>query len=132
MWCDMRIGWKLFDKNIEEIINNTNYVIACDGGVRRVSKAGELTGTLQNRHLIPLLASGRVDINNKEIVYGHIVEQIGHESEIGHIGYVSYFEGTWYVVNDKEKQTTRLYDLEHLEIIGHVLKNNILNKRLGI
>lgn len=128
----MDIRWKLFDKNTNEFISNTNYVIACDGGIRKVNYEGDLNGTLQNRHLIPLMETGVKDVNGKEIVCGHIVEELKADGREKVIGYVSFYEGTWYVVNDKEKITTNLYYLEQIEIIGHVLKDSKLNKILGI
>ena len=100
-----KIKFKIYDKNRKRLLSGTGYSITGDGEVQTFNSRGLPEGTVNNRHLKPILYSGKKDITGRDIYEGFIVERIGTvpgDEEI--TGVVVFDEYSWLIRNDKEKR----------------------------
>lgn len=72
-----KIKFKIYDKNRKRLLSGTGYSITGDGEVQTFNSHGLPEGTVNNRHLKPILYSGKKDITGRDIYEGFIVERIG-------------------------------------------------------
>lgn len=124
------IKFKIYDKNRKRLISGTGYSITGDGEVQTFNRYGVPEGTVNNRHLKPVLYSGKKDITGRDIYEGFIVERKGAtlgDEEI--TGIVVLSECSWWIENKEEKRAVPLFSETAVDrIIGNVYENNDLFK----
>lgn len=127
------IKFKIYDSKKNEIVDYVNCSIAIDGGIQSFGRDGSLEGTLKNRHLVPLLYTGKQDITSKEIYDGFIVKREAMELGDEEItGVVVFDECSWWIENRKEKRVVLLFSETAVDqVIGNVLQNKELAEELG-
>lgn len=121
-----KLKFKLYDKKKNEIVDYMNCSIAvADGTVQSFNKNGDLEGTAENTHLIPIQYANKDDINKKEIYQGFVVERkagVTGEEEI--IGVVDFLECAWWIINHKEQRAVPLFsETAEDKIIGNIYQN---------
>lgn len=125
------IKFKIYDKNRKRLISGTGYSITGDGEVQTFNRYGVPEGTVNNRHLKPVLYSGKKDITGRDIYEGFIVERKGAtigDEEI--TGVVVLSECSWWIENKEEKRAVPLFSETAVDrIIGNVYENNNLFKQ---
>ncbi|MEN8079294.1 YopX family protein [Clostridioides difficile] len=116
------IKFKIYDKNRKRLISGTGYSITGDGEVQTFNSHGVPEGTVNNRHLKPVLYSGKKDITGRDIYEGFIVERkavVPEDEEI--TGVVVFDEYSWLIQNDKEERVVFLFsETAEDKIIGNV------------
>ncbi|SCJ90710.1 YopX family protein [uncultured Clostridium sp.] len=116
------IKFKIYDKNRKRLISGTGYSITGDGEVQTFNSHGVPEGTVNNRHLKPVLYSGKKDITGRDIYEGFIVERkaaVPGDEEI--TGVVVFDEYSWLIRNDKEERAVFLFsETAEDKIIGNV------------
>ena len=116
------IKFKIYDKNRKRLISGTGYSITGDGEVQTFNSHGVAEGTVNNRHLKPVLYSGKKDITGRDIYEGFIVERkaaVPGDEEI--TGVVVFDEYSWLIRNDKEERAVFLFsETAEDKIIGNV------------
>ena len=126
------IKFKIYDKNRKRLISGTGYSITGDGEVQTFNSHGLPEGTVNNRHLKPILYSGKKDITGRDIYEGFIVERIGAvpgDEEI--TGVVVFDEYSWLIQNDKEKRAVFLFSETAMDkVIGNIYEDIVLAKRI--
>ncbi len=127
-----KIKFKIYDKNRKRLLSGTGYSITGDGEVQTFNSRGLPEGTVNNRHLKPILYSGKKDITGRDIYEGFIVERIGAvpgDEEI--TGVVVFDEYSWLIRNDKEKRTVFLFSETAMDkVIGNIYEDIELAKRI--
>lgn len=127
-----KIKFKIYDKNRKRLLSGTGYSITGDGEVQTFNSRGLPEGTVNNRHLKPILYSGKKDITGRDIYEGFIVERIGTvpgDEEI--TGVVVFDEYSWLIRNDKEKRTVFLFSETGMDkVIGNIYEDIELAKRI--
>lgn len=121
-----KIKFKIYDKNRKRLISGTGYSITGDGEVQTFNSHGLPEGTVNNRHLKPILYSGKKDITGRDIYEGFIVERRGvvpGDEEI--TGVVVFDEYSWQIRNDKEKRAVPLFsETAEDRIIGSIYEED--------
>ena len=120
-----KIKFKIYDKNRKRLLSGTGYSITGDGEVQTFNSHGVAEGTVNNRHLKPVLFSGKKDITGRDIYEGFIVERTGAmlgDEEI--TGVVVFDEYSWLIRNDEEKRAVPLFsETAEDRIIGSIYEN---------
>ena len=121
-----KIKFKIYDKNKKRLISGTGYSVTGDGEVQSFNSHGVAEGTVNNRHLKPILYSGKKDITGRDIYEGFIVERIGAELGDEEItGVVILDECQWWIQNDKQKRAVPLFSETAVDrIIGNIYEKN--------
>ncbi|MDU2491672.1 MAG: YopX family protein [Clostridium celatum] len=126
------IKFKIYDKNRKRLLRGTGYSITGDGEVQTFNSHGVAEGTVNNRHLKPVLYSGKKDITGRDIYEGFIVERKGAtigDEEI--IGIVVLNECSWWIENRGEQRAVPLFSETAMDrIIGNVYEDIELAKRI--
>ena len=126
------IKFKIYDKNRKRLISGTGYSITGDGEVQTFNSHGVAEGTVNNRHLKPVLYSGKKDITGRDIYEGFIVERKGStlgDAEI--TGVVVLDECSWWIENREERRAVPLFSETAMDrIIGNVYEDIELAKRI--
>ena len=116
------IKFKIYDKNRKWLISGTGYSITGDGEVQTFNSHGVPEGTVNNRHLKPVLYSGKKDITGRDIYEGFIVERkaaVPGDEEI--TGVVILDECQWWIENKEEQRAVALFsETAEDKIIGNV------------
>ena len=117
-----KIKFKVYDKNRKRLLRGTGYSITGDGEVQTFNSHGIAEGTVNNRHLKPVLYSGKKDITGRDIYEGFIVERkaasLGDE-EI--TGVVVLDECSWWIENREEQRAVPLFsETAEDKIIGTI------------
>ena len=127
-----KIKFKIYDKNRKRLLSGTGYSITGDGEVQTFNSRELPEGTVNNRHLKPILYSGKKDITGRDIYEGFIVERIGTvpgDEEI--TGVVVFDEYSWLIRNDKEKREVFLFSETAMDkVIGNIYEDIELAKRI--
>lgn len=127
-----KIKFKIYDKNRKRLLSGTGYSITGDGEVQTFNSHGLPEGTVNNRHLKPILYSGKKDITGRDIYEGFIVERIGAvpgDEEI--TGVVVFDKYSWLIQNDKEKRAVFLFSETAMDkVIGNIYEDIVLAKRI--
>ena len=127
-----KIKFKIYDKNRKRLLSGTGYSITGDGEVQTFNSHGLPEGTVNNRHLKPILYSGKKDITGRDIYEGFIVERIGAvpgDEEI--TGVVVFDEYSWLIRNDKEERAVFLFSETAMDkVIGNIYEDVELAKRI--
>lgn len=117
-----KIKFKIYDKNRKRLISGTGYSITGDGEVQTFNSHGVAEGTVNNRHLKPILYSGKKDISGRDIYEGFIVER--KEGELGDeeiIGVVVLDECQWWIVDKVYGRAVPLFSETAIDrIIGDI------------
>ena len=126
------IKFKIYDKNRKRLISGTGYSITGDGEVQTFNSHGLPEGTVNNRHLKPILYSGKKDITGRDIYEGFIVERIGAvPGDVEITGVVVFDEYSWLIQNDKEKRAVFLFSETAMDkVIGNIYEDIVLAKRI--
>ena len=126
------IKFKIYDKNRKRLLRGTGYSITGDGEVQTFNSHGVAEGTVNNRHLKPVLYSGKKDITGRDIYEGFIVERKGAtlgDEEI--TGVVILNECSWWIENRGEQMAVPLFSETAMDrIIGNVYEDVELAKRI--
>lgn len=126
------IKFKIYDKNRKRLLSGTGYSITGDGELQTFNSKGVPEGTVNNRHLKPVLYSGKKDVTGRDIYEGFIVERIGAvpgDEEI--TGVVVFDEYSWLIQNDKEKRAVFLFSETAMDkVIGNIYEDIVLAKRI--
>lgn len=126
------IKFKIYDKNKKRLLRGTGYSITGDGEVQTFNSHGVAEGTVNNRHLKPVLYSGKKDITGRDIYEGFIVERKGAtlgDEEI--TGIVVLNECSWWIENREERRAVPLFSETAMDrIIGNVYEDIELAKRI--
>ena len=126
------IKFKIYDKNRKRLLSGTGYSITGDGEVQTFNSHGVPEGTVNNRHLKPVLYSGKKDITGRDIYEGFIVERIGAvpgDEEI--TGVVVLDEYSWLIRSDKEKRALPLFSETAMDkVIGNIYEDIELAERI--
>lgn len=126
------IKFKIYDKNRKRLLSGTGYSITGDGEVQTFNSHGVAEGTVNNRHLKPVLYSGKKDITGRDIYEGFIVERRGAtigDEEI--TGIVILDECSWWIENREERRAVPLFSETAIDrIIGNVYEDIELVKRI--
>lgn len=126
------IKFKIYDKNRKRLLRGTGYSITGDGEVQTFNSHGVAEGTVNNRHLKPVLYSGKKDITGRDIYEGFIVERKGAtlgDEEI--TGIVVLNECSWWIENREERRAVPLFSETAMDrIIGNVYEDIELAKRI--
>lgn len=126
------IKFKIYDKNRKRLLRGTGYSITGDGEVQTFNSHGVAEGTVNNRHLKPVLYSGKKDITGRDIYEGFIVERRGAtigDEEI--TGVVVLDECSWWIENREERRAVPLFSETAMDrIIGNVYEDIELAKRI--
>ena len=127
-----KIKFKIYDKNRKRLLRGTGYSITGDGEVQTFNSHGVAEGTVNNRHLKPVLYSGKKDITGRDIYEGFIVERKGAtlgDEEI--TGIVVLNECSWWIENREERRAVPLFSETAMDrIIGNVYEDIELAKRI--
>lgn len=116
------VKFKIYDKNKKKLLNGTGYSITGDGEVQTFNNHGLPEGTIKNRHLKPVLYTGKKDCTGRNIYDGFIIERKYNELiNKDMIGVVKFKAGQW-VIEDKIYETsTPLFDEKAIDrIIGDI------------
>lgn len=118
-----KIKFKIYDKNRKRLISGTSYSITGDGEVQTFNSHGVAEGTVNNRHLKPVLYSGKKDCTGRDIYEGFIVERMGAlasgDGDI--IGIVVLKNGQWWIENKVEGRAVPLFSETGIDrIIGDI------------
>lgn len=128
----VEIKFKIYDKNRKRLLRGTGYSITGDGEVQTFNSHGVAEGTVNNRHLKPVLYSGKKDITGRDIYEGFIVERRGAtigDEEI--TGVVVLDECSWWIENREERRAVPLFSETAMDrIIGNVYEDIELAKRI--
>ena len=126
------IKFKIYDKNRKRLLRGTGYSITGDGEVQTFNSHGVAEGTVNNRHLKPVLYSGKKDITGRDIYEGFIVERRG--ATIGYeeiTGVVVLDECSWWIENREERRAVPLFSETAMDrVIGNVYEDIELAKRI--
>ena len=126
------IKFKIYDKNRKRLLRGTGYSITGDGEVQTFNSHGVAEGTVNNRHLKPVLYSGKKDITGRDIYEGFIIERKGAtlgDEEI--TGVVVLNECSWWIENREEQRAEPLFSETEMDrIIGNVYEDIELAKRI--
>ncbi|SCJ83161.1 YopX protein [uncultured Clostridium sp.] len=127
-----KIKFKIYDKNRKRLLSGTGYSITGDGEVQTFNSHGLPEGTVNNRHLKPILYSGKKDITGRDIYEGFIVERIGAvPGDVEITGVVVFDEYSWLIQNDKEKRAVFLFSETAMDkVIGNIYEDIVLAKRI--
>ena len=127
-----KIKFKIYDKNRKRLLSGTGYSITGDGEVQTFNSHGLPEGTVNNRHLKPILYSGKKDITGRDIYEGFIVERIGAvPGDVEITGVVVFDEYSWLIQNDKEKRAVFLFSETAMDkVIGNIYEDIELAKRI--
>ena len=125
------IKFKIYDKNRKRLISGTGYSITGDGEVQTFNSHGLPEGTVNNRHLKPILYSGKKDITGRDIYEGFIVERIGAVPGDEDItGVVVLDECQWWIVDKIDERAVPLFSETAMDrIIGNIYEHNHLLKQ---
>lgn len=128
---EYKLKFKLYNKKTNEIVDDIHRSIAvADGTVQSFDKKGNLEGTSENTHLLPIQYANKKDINKKEIYQGFIVERKGvvtGEKDI--TGVVEFLECSWCIVNHKEQRSVNLFSETAIDtIIGNIYQHEKLKE----
>lgn len=117
-----KIKFKIYDKNRKRLLRGTGYSITGDGEVQTFNSHGVAEGTVNNRHLKPVLYSGKKDITGRDIYEGFIVERKGAtlgDEEI--TGVVVLEECQWWIVDKVYGRAVPLFSETAIDrIIGDI------------
>lgn len=120
-----KIKFKIYDKNRKRLLSGTGYSITGDGEVQTFNSHGVAEGTVNNRHLKPVLYSGKKDITGRDIYEGFIVERRGAtigDEEI--TGVVIFDECQWWIEDKVHRRAVSLYsETAEDRIIGSIYEN---------
>lgn len=131
------IKFKIYDKNRKRLLSGTGYSITGDGELQTFNSKGVPEGTVNNRHLKPVLYSGKKDVTGRDIYEGFIVERIGAvlgDEDI--TGVVVLDECQWWIVDKIDERAVPLFSETAMDrIIGDVYEGvpkqmEILNKNI--
>ena len=123
----MKIEFKFYDERKNEIINRLNCSVTQDGDVQSFNVNGDMEGVLNNRHLIPIMYTGKRCVQGKKIYDGFIVER---ESVI--TGVVKFEQCQWWIMNEKEERAVPLFsETAKDRIIGNIYQDRNMAKGLG-
>ncbi|MCI9110290.1 YopX family protein [uncultured Clostridium sp.] len=119
MW---KIKFKIYDKNRKRLLNGTGYSITGDGEVQTFNSRGLPEGTINNRHLKPVLYSGKKDITGRDIYEGFIVERRGaFPGDEDITGIVVFSECTWWIEDKENEKAVPLFSETAMDrIIGNI------------
>ena len=131
------IKFKIYDKNRKKLLSGTGYSITGDGELQTFNSKGVPEGTVNNRHLKPVLYSGKKDVTGRDIYEGFIVERIGAVPGDEDItGVVVLDECQWWIVDKIDERAVPLFSETAMDrIIGDVYEGvpkqmEILNKNI--
>ena len=96
-----KIKFKIYDKNRKRLISGTGYSITGDGEVQTFNKYGVPEGTINNRHLKPVLYTGKKDYTGRDIYDGFIIERKGTVPGDEDITGVVVFDKCQWLIEDK-------------------------------
>ncbi|WP_195987590.1 YopX family protein [Clostridium sp. D53t1_180928_C8] len=118
------IKFKIYDKNKKRLISGTRYSITGDGEIQSFNRYEITEGTINNRHLKPILYSGKKDITGRDIYEGFIVKRTAAKLGDEEItGVVILDEYQWWIQNHKEKRAVPLFSEAAVDrIIGNIYK----------
>lgn len=127
-----KIKFKVYDKNRKRLLRGTGYSITGDGEVQTFNSHGIAEGTVNNRHLKPVLYSGKKDITGCDIYEGFIVDRRGTAPGDEDItGVVVLMECQWWIENGEEKRAVPLFsETAEDRIIGNIYEDVELAKRI--
>ena len=116
------IKFKIYDKNRKRLLSGTGYSITGDGELQTFNSKGVPEGTVNNRHLKPVLYSGKKDVTGRDIYEGFIVERIGSVPGDEDItGVVVLDECQWWIVDKIDGRAVPLFSETAMDrIIGDV------------
>ena len=116
------IKFKIYDKNRKRLLSGTGYSITGDGELQTFNSKGVPEGTVNNRHLKPVLYSGKKDVTGRDIYEGFIVERIGAVPGDEDItGVVVLDECQWWIVDKIDERAVPLFSETAMDrIIGDV------------
>lgn len=104
------IKFKIYDKNRKRLLSGTGYSITGDGELQTFNSKGVPEGTVNNRHLKPVLYSGKKDVTGRDIYEGFIVERIGAVPGDEDItGVVVLDECQWWIVDEIDERAVPLF-----------------------
>ena len=131
------IKFKIYDKNRKRLLSGTGYSITGDGELQTFNSKGVPEGTVNNRHLKPVLYTGKKDVTGRDIYEGFIVERIGAVPGDEDItGVVVLDECQWWIVDKIDERAVPLFSETAMDrIIGDVYEGvpkqmEILNKNI--
>ena len=126
------IKFKIYDKNRKRLLSGTGYSITGDGELQTFNSKGVPEGTVNNRHLKPVLYSGKKDVTGRDIYEGFIVERIGAVPGDEDItGVVVLDECQWWIVDKIDERAVPLFSETAMDrIIGNVYEDIELAKRI--
>ena len=131
------IKFKIYDKNRKRLLSGTGYSITGDGELQTFNSKGVPEGTVNNRHLKPVLYSGKKDVTGRDIYEGFIVERIGAvQGDEDITGVVVLDECQWWIVDKIDERAVPLFSETAMDrIIGDVYEGvpkqmEILNKNI--
>lgn len=117
-----KIKFKIYDKNRKRLMRGTGYSITGDGEVQTFNSHGVAEGTVNNRHLKPVLYSGKKDSTGRDIYEGFIVERKGEipgDEEI--TGVVVLEECQWWIVDKVYGRAVPLFSETAIDkVIGDI------------
>lgn len=127
-----KIKFKVYDKNRKRLLRGTGYSITGDGEVQTFNSHGIAEGTVNNRHLKPVLYSGKKDITGRDIYEGFIVDRRGATPGDEDItGVVVLMECQWWIENGEDKRAVPLFsETAEDRIIGNIYEDVELAKRI--
>lgn len=125
------IKFKIYDKNRKRLLSGTGYSITGDGELQTFNSKGVPEGTVNNRHLKPVLYSGKKDITGRDIYEGFIIYRTGATPEEEDItGVVVLDECSWWIEARGEKRAVPLFSETAMDrIIGNIYEHNHLLKQ---
>ncbi|EKQ50291.1 MULTISPECIES: YopX family protein [unclassified Clostridium] len=127
-----KLKFKLYDKKKNMIVDYMECSIAiADGTVQSFDKKGNLQGTAENVHLIPIQYANKNTIDDKEIYKGFVIERrAGVPGEEDITGVVDFMECAWWIVNHKEQRAVNLFSETAIDkIIGNIYQNPELKEQ---
>lgn len=120
-----KIKFKIYDKNRKRLLSGTGYSITGDGEVQTFNSHGVAEGTVNNRHLKPVLYSGKKDCTGRDIYEGFIVERRGAvlgDEDI--TGVVIFEECQWWIEDKVHGRAVSLFsETAEDRIIGNIYEN---------
>ena len=125
------IKFKIYDKNRKRLLSGTGYSITGDGELQTFNSKGVPEGTVNNRHLKPVLYSGKKDVTGRDIYEGFIVERIGAVPGDEDItGVVVLDECQWWIVDKIDERAVPLFSETAMDrIIGNIYEHSHLLKQ---
>jgi uncharacterized phage protein (TIGR01671 family) len=121
--------YKLYNTKTNEIVDYINCSISiADGTVQSFNSKGDMEGTANNLHLIPLEYTGKKDIDKREIYEDYIVKrEVGALGDEEIIGAVVFCECSWWIENEKEQRAVPLFSETAIDrVIGNIYQNSEL------